>query len=66
MNNRQWFLVFLLGAVWGSSFLFVEILLSYLSPITIVFLRVSIASLFLIFFIIIKQEKFKLSFYNYF
>jgi len=62
MNNREWFLVFLLGAVWGSSFLFVEILLSYLSPITIVFLRVSIASLFLIFFIIIKQEKFKFSF----
>ena len=66
MKNKDWILVILLGLFWGSSFFFVEMLLSYLSPFMIVYLRVSIASIFLIVFIIIRGTKFKLSLKNLF
>ena len=56
----------LLGLCWGSSFFFVEMLLKHLSPFMIVYLRVSIASFFLIVFIIIRGTKFKLSLKNLF
>ena len=56
----------LLGLCWGSSFFFVEMLLKHLSPFMIVYLRVSIASIFLIVFIIIRGTKFKLSLKNLF
>jgi len=58
--------VILLGLCWGSSFFFVEMLLKHLSPFMIVYLRVSIASVFLIMFIIIRGTKFKLSLKNLF
>ena len=61
MENRIWFLVISLGVLWGSSFLFVEILLQYLNPITIVFLRVSIASAVLISFIVASKQTYLLS-----
>ena len=61
MENRIWFLVISLGVLWGSSFLFVEILLQYLNPITIVFLRVSIASAVLISFIVASKQTYPLS-----
>ena len=66
MKNKDWILVILLGLCWGSSFFFVEMLLKYLSPFMIVYLRVSIASVFLIVFIIIRGTKFKLSLKNLF
>ena len=66
MKNKDWILVILLGLFWGSSFFFVEMLLKHLSPFMIVYLRVSIASIFLIVFIIIRGIKFKLSFKNLF
>ena len=66
MKNKDWILVILLGLFWGSSFFFVEMLLKYLSPFMIVYLRVSIASVFLIMFIIIRGTKFKLSLKNLF
>ena len=66
MKNKDWILVILLGLFWGSSFFFVEMLLKYLSPFMIVYLRVSIASIFLIVFIIIQGTKFKLSLKNLF
>jgi len=66
MKNKDWILVILLGLFWGSSFFFVEMLLKYLSPFMIVYLRVSIASIFLIVFIIIRGTKFKLSLKNLF
>jgi len=66
MKNKDWVLVILLGLFWGSSFFFVEMLLKYLSPFMIVYLRVSIASIFLIVFIIIRGTKFKLSLKNLF
>jgi drug/metabolite transporter (DMT)-like permease len=66
MKNKDLILVILLGLCWGSSFFFVEMLLKHLSPFMIVYLRVSIASIFLIVFIIIRGTKFKLSLKNLF
>ena len=66
MANKDWLLVSLLGLFWGSSFFFVEVLLKYLSPFMIVYLRVSIASIFLILFIYIKGIKFQFTFNNFF
>ena len=62
MDNKNWILVLLLGFLWGASFLFVEILLNYISPFMIVYLRVSLASLILILYIILTKIKFQLSF----
>ena len=62
MNNKNWALVLLLGFLWGASFLFVEILLYYISPFMIVYLRVSLASVILILYIILNKIKFQLSF----
>ena len=31
MNNKTWLLVIFLGFIWGSSFLFTEILLNYMN-----------------------------------
>ena len=66
MANKDWLLVSLLGLFWGSSFFFVEVLLKYLSPFMIVYLRVCIASIFLILFIYIKGVKFQFTFNNFF
>ena len=69
MNNKNWTLVFLLGFLWGASFLFVEILLNYISPFMIVYLRVSLASLILILYLILSKIKFQFSFllvFNFF
>ena len=69
MNNKNWILVFLLGFLWGASFLFVEILLNYISPFMIVYLRVSLASLILILYLILSKIKFQFSFllvFNFF
>ncbi|MDC6452207.1 DMT family transporter [Alphaproteobacteria bacterium] len=66
MANKDWLLVSLLGLFWGSSFFFVEVLLKYLSPFMIVYLRVSIASIFLILLIYIKGIKFQFTFNNFF
>lgn len=61
MKNKDWFLVFLLGIFWGSSFLFVEILLEYITPIVIVYLRVAIASIPLLIYVLIRNNNFQFS-----
>ena len=63
MNSENWILVLLLGFLWGASFLFVEILLNYISPFMIVYLRVSLASIILILYIILCKIKLKYLFY---
>jgi len=60
MKNFEWLLVFCLGVIWGSSFLFAEILLQYLSPITIVFLRVFFSSCMLLIIILLTKTLIKL------
>ena len=69
MNSKNWILVLLLGFLWGASFLFVEILLNYISPFMIVYLRVSLASIILILYIVLSKIKLELSYlliFNFF
>ena len=61
MKNKDWFLVVLLGVFWGASFLFVEILLEYVTPFVVVYLRVAIASALLLIYILIRNIKFQFS-----
>ena len=61
ISNRSWFLIVALGIIWGSSFYFVEVLLQFLNPFMIVFLRVAIASLALITYCLVKKIRFQLN-----
>ena len=44
MSRQAWALLLLLSVIWGASFLFIEIALASMGPITLVFFRVAIAS----------------------
>jgi drug/metabolite transporter (DMT)-like permease len=66
MSNTNWLLVVSLGMIWGSSFLFAEILLNKLNPWMIVFLRVSIASIILISFCVYKNINLNLKLNDYY
>ena len=54
-------MILLLGILWGSSFLFVELLLEALTPFSIVYLRVLIASLIFLVLLIIIRLRFQLT-----
>jgi drug/metabolite transporter (DMT)-like permease len=43
MQLRYWFLLILLGAIWGSSFMFIKIATPEFGPITLVGLRLLLA-----------------------
>lgn len=58
MKNFDWILILSLGIIWGASFFFNEVLLQTLSPLMIVYLRVLLASVFLVGIVIIKGESF--------
>lgn len=47
MSARSWALLMLLGLVWGGSFFFVRIAVAEIDPLTLVFLRVSVAAIVL-------------------
>lgn len=48
MPRRDWTLLFILGAIWGSSYLFIKIGIRELSPAMVVFLRVTLGAAVLI------------------
>src|SRR5918996_3468162 len=48
MDRRSWILLLTLGAIWGASYMFIEIGLRDLSPAMIVFVRVALAALVLV------------------
>ena len=58
MKNADWALVISLGLLWGMSFVFVDLLLAYLSPFMIVYLRVAIGAFFLLAYVLIKKTAF--------
>ena len=58
MKNADWALVISLGILWGMSFFLVELLLAYLSPFMIVYLRVAIGTFFLLAYVLIKKSVF--------
>ena len=66
MSNKNWILVISLGILWGSSFLYIEILLNHINAWMIVFLRVSLATLFLIILCLYKKIKWRFSLKDYF
>ncbi|MEM1287067.1 MAG: DMT family transporter [Pseudomonadota bacterium] len=45
MTTSAWLLLFLLGFVWGGSFVFAKIAVAEIPPLTLVLLRVSLAAL---------------------
>ena len=45
MGGREWALLLLLAALWGSSFLFAKIAVAEVPPLTLVLSRVGIAAL---------------------
>ena len=57
MNSKDWLMIVCLGGLWGSSFFFIELLLEILSPFLIVYLRVALAAILLLFILLIKQVK---------
>ena len=57
MKNADWALVISLGILWGMSFVFVELLLAYLSPFMIVYLRVAFGAFFLLAYVSIKKKQ---------
>ena len=57
MKSKDWLMIFCLGGLWGSSFFFIELLLEILSPFLIVYLRVALAAILLLFILLIKQVK---------
>ena len=48
IDARDWSLLGLLSVVWGGSFFLNGLVLRELPPLTVVFLRVALASLFLL------------------
>lgn len=48
MSIKQWGLLLMLSFLWGGSFLFIEISVSQLPPLTVVLLRVAISAIVLI------------------
>lgn len=48
MDRRAWFLLLILGAIWGASYLFIKIGLRDLSPGMVAWLRVVLAALVLV------------------
>jgi drug/metabolite transporter (DMT)-like permease len=61
MTNKDWLRIVALGFLWGSSFLYAEILLRYLNPLMIVFLRVGLAGLTLLMICLMKRYRIKLT-----
>ena len=55
MKPTEWGMLILLSIFWGGSFFFVEIALRDFQPITVVFLRVTLAALILIFTVILAH-----------
>jgi drug/metabolite transporter (DMT)-like permease len=48
MDRRSWFLLLTLGAIWGASYMFIEIGLRDLSPAMVAFVRIALAALVLV------------------
>ncbi len=67
-NTLSFLLLFFLGLIWGSSFLFIKFTVLSMKPLTAVLLRMSVASFCLFLFFKIKKLNLpiKKDFFNYF
>ena len=55
MENKYWILITILGAVWGSAFMFIKIATPELGPIALVNIRLTVAGLIFIPFLLQKK-----------
>lgn len=63
MSLKNWFKFFALSLIWGTSFFWIKIGLQEVEPITLVFFRVSFATLGLIVFFILTRKRYPLKFW---
>ena len=56
MDASDWALLFLLGLIWGGSFLFARVAVLEVPPLTLVFLRVAIAAIALNAYLVFKSS----------
>jgi drug/metabolite transporter (DMT)-like permease len=57
LKTKDWFIFFLLGAIWSSSFLWIKIALQEVGPLTLVAFRVSFGLLFGIVAVIVSRAR---------
>ena len=57
-KNLSLILLLILGLIWGSSFLFIKLSVDTISPITAVLLRMSVATICIIFYLIYIKKKY--------
>jgi drug/metabolite transporter (DMT)-like permease len=62
MNARDWFMLVLLGAIWGGSFFFAKVAVAEIPPLTLVLFRVGIAALALHLYLAVAGPSFRLAF----
>lgn len=58
MNGQDWAILLVLSVLWGGSFFFIEIALDTVAPLTLVLLRVALASAMLWIYLLVRREKF--------
>jgi len=60
MNRRDWLLLLLLALIWGGAFLFIDVAVRHVPPITYVWLRVTIGAAGLWTYLIVRGERISL------
>ena len=58
MGPVEWFLLILLGVIWGSGFFFAHLAVTEIPPLTLVLLRVGIAALALHLYLLVRGVSF--------
>ena len=61
MGAREWTLMLVLSAIWGSSFFFFKVLVRELPPLTVVLGRVGLAAVALNLFLLIRRDPLRAS-----
>ena len=57
MNSKNWIFILLLGLIWSSSFIFIELMLEVMSPLMLVFFRLIFGAVTLIVYCYFKKVK---------
>ncbi len=62
ISARDWFLILLLGTIWGGSFFFARVAVQEIPPLTLVLLRVGIAAAALQLYLALRGPSFRAAF----
>lgn len=60
MNRRDWFLLLFLALIWGGAFFFIGVAVRHVSPLTYVWLRLTIGAAGLWVYLMVKGERISL------